>query len=182
MEQLATSINVIEFIMAVVSVVLAIVSIIFSAIFFWWGKKQNDSASKLTIIINEKVACLEKLFDKMYDSTYQIVRENNQAMQRKLFQVGSFENQTLENRDMDVTLLIMSRKRIKKDEICSNLNITKEAVESIVMKMSEKGIVKIDSDNETVIAIDINSGKIDSSNNISYSKIAEIQGDLSLDE
>ena len=163
MEQLITTMEITGFILAVVSAILAIVSIVFSAIFFWWGKKQNDSASQLTVKIDEKVACLEKLFDKMYDSTYQIVRENNQAMQRKLFQGGSFENQTLENRDMDVTLLVMSKRRITKTEICSKLSMTKETVELIVKKMSEKGLVQIDSDNETVIAFDVEVGKTDSS-------------------
>ena len=155
MEQLITTIDITGFILAIISAILAIVSIVFSAIFFWWGKKENESAAQLTVKIEEKVACLEKLFDKMYDSTYQMVRENNQAMQRQLFQSGSFENQNLENKDMDVTLLILSKRRIKKSEICSQLNITKEATEIIVKKLSDKGIVKVDTDEETVIAIDI---------------------------
>ncbi len=166
MEQLITTFDITGFILAIVSVVLAVVSIVFSAIFFWWGKNQNDSASQLAVRIEEKVACLEKLFDKMYDSTYQIVRENNQAMQRHLFQGGSFENQNLENRDMDVTLLIMSKKKIKKEEICSNLNISKDIVENIVKKLAEKGKVSIGPDNETVVAVDVESARIDSSTNI----------------
>ncbi|MBQ6305028.1 MAG: hypothetical protein IJK78_00525 [Bacteroidales bacterium] len=165
MEQLIYTFDITGFILAIVSVVLAVVSIVFSAIFFWWGKKQNDSASQLTVIIEEKVTCLEKLFDKMYDSTYQIVRENNQAMQRQLFQDGSFESQNLENKDMDVTLLILSKKTIKKEEICSSLNIPKDMVDNIVKKLAEKGKVSIEPDNETVMAIDIETAKIDSSAN-----------------
>lgn len=165
MEQLITTIDVTGFILAVVSVVLAVVSIVFSAIFFCWSKKQNDSASQLTVKIEEKVACLEKLFDKMYDSTYQIIRENNQAMQRKLFQGGSFESQNLENKDMDVTLFILSKKKIKKEEICSSLNIPKDVVESIVKKLVDKGKVNVESDNETVVAIGIEATNIDSSAN-----------------
>ena len=165
MEQLISTFNVTGFILAIVSVVLAVVSIVFSAIFFWWGKKQNDSASQLTLKIEEKVACLEKLFNKMYDSTYQIVRENNQAMQRQLFQGGAFENKNLENKDMDVTLLILSKKKIKKEEICSSLKIPKDMVENIVKKLAEKGKVSIEHDNETVIAIDNETAKIDSSTN-----------------
>ena len=153
MEQLITTIDIVGFVLAIVSAVLAIVSIVFSAIFFWWGKKQNDSAAYLTAKIDEKVACLEKLFDKMYDSTYQIVRENNQAMQRHLFP-GSFENQTLENRDMDVFLLIGSRKKITKSEICTELKISREATESIVKRMMERGRVSVDTDGETIIAVE----------------------------
>ena len=38
-------ITTIGFIVSIVSAILAIVSIVFSAIFFWWGKKENDAAS-----------------------------------------------------------------------------------------------------------------------------------------
>ena len=163
MDQLITTIDITGFILAIVSALLAIVSIVFSAIFFWWGKKENESAAQLTIKIEEKVAYLETLFDKMYDSTYQIVRENNQAMQRQLFQGGSFENQNLENKDMDVTLLILSKKQIRKSEICSTLSISKETVDIIVNKLSDRGIVRVDTDAETVIAIDIEVGSMGSS-------------------
>lgn len=162
MEQIINSIDIIGFILAIVSVVLAIISIVFSAIFFWWGKKQNDSATLLTAKIDEKVRYLEKLFDKMYDSTYQIVRENNYAMQRHIFS-GSFESQTLENRDMDVFLLVVTRKRIAKSEICTELSISREATEAIVRKMLNRGMVAVDTDGETVIANERTVGKTESS-------------------
>ena len=162
MDQLMNTVEIFGFILAIVSVVLAVVSIVFSAIFFAWGKKQNDSAAHLTTKIEEKVACLEKLFDKMYDSTYQIVRENNQAMQRHLFP-GSFESQTLENRDMDAFLLIGSRKRITKSEICTELRISREVTESIVQKMVERGKVLIESDGETIISVENRVSRTDSS-------------------
>ena len=144
-------VTIVGLILSIVSIVLAIVSVVFSALFFWWGKKENDSTSRLTAKIEEKVCCLEKLFDKMYDSTYQIVRENNQAMQRHLFP-GVFETQTIENRDMDVFLLIGSKKKILKEEICSQLNITREEVETIINRMSRRGKVIIDG--ETILAVD----------------------------
>ena len=101
----------------------------------------------------------------MYDSTYQIVRENNQAMQRQLFQGGSFESQNLENKDMDVTLFILSKKKIKKEEICSELKIPRDMVENIIKKLADKRKVSIEPDNETVNAIDFETAKIDSSSN-----------------
>lgn len=158
-----TTIDITGFILAIVSAILAVVSIVFSALFFRWGKKENESAAQLTVKIEEKVTYLERLFDKMYDSTYQIVRENNQAMQRQLFPGGTFENQNLENKDMDVTLLILSKKKIKKSEICSSLNISKETTDTIVNKLSDKGIVKLDTDEETVVAVDIQVGIMGSS-------------------
>lgn len=150
------------FIVGIISAVLAIVSIVFSALFFGWSKKQNDTTSILTTKIEEKVICLEKLFDKMYDSTYSIVLENNQAMQRHLFP-GSFETKTIENKDMDVFLLIGSRKRITKGEICTQLSISREVTETIVGRMLQRGKVIVDPDGETVIAIDMTTGLVSSS-------------------
>ncbi len=153
------------FVVGIVSAVLAIVSIVFSALFFWWSKKENDLTTQLTTKIDEKVACLEKLFDKMYDSTYQIVRENNRAMQRHLFP-GSFESQTIENRDMDVFLLIDSKKRITKSAICSELNLSQSVADTIISRMIEKGRAKYDSDGETILSIESTVGLIDSSSTV----------------
>lgn len=165
MEQLSglDAMTIISFIVGIVSAVLAVVSIIFSALFFWWSKKENDNTSLLTVKIEEKVGCLEKLFDKMYDSTYNIVLENNQAMQRHLFP-GSFESKIIENRDMDVFLLIGSKKRIRKSEICSQLSISREVTETIISRMLQQGKVAVESDGETVVALDFISGLTSSSN------------------
>ena len=160
----------ISFIVGIISAVLAVVSIVFSALFFWWSKKESDMTSRLTVKIEEKVACLEKLFDKMYDSTYNIVLENNQAMQRHLFP-GTFESKTIENRDMDVFLLIGSRRRITKTEICSRLSITRDIAETILSRMLQRGKVKVEADGETIVAVDVTSGLTDSSaDNLSRSK------------
>ena len=175
MEQLSglDAMTIIGFIVGIVSAVLAVVSIVFSALFFWWSKKENDNTSRLTVKIEEMVGCLEKLFDKMYDSTYNIVLENNQAMQRHLFP-GSFESKIIENRDMDVFLLIGSKKRITKSEICSQLSISREVAETILSRMLQRGKVAVDTDGETVVALDFISGLTSSSNDeimISQSEI-----------
>lgn len=143
----------VSFIVGIVSVVLAVVSLIFSTVFYKWGKKQNDLTSHLTIKIEEKVLCLEKLFDKMYDSTYQIVRENNLAMQRHLFK-GTFESQTIVNKDMDVFLLLDSKKHVTKAEICKELDITRTVVDDIINRMVSKGKATIDTDGETVNVVE----------------------------
>ena len=164
MEQLSAldTMTTVGFIVGIISAVLGIVSIIFSAIFFWWSKKENDSTSHLTVRIEEKVVCLEKLFDKMYDSTYNIVLENNHAMQRHLFP-GSFESKIIENRDMDVFLLIGSKKRITKAEICQQLKISRDMTETILSRMLQRGKVTVETDGETAVAVDTANGLIGSS-------------------
>ena len=164
MEQLNAldTMTTIGFIVGVISAVLGVVSIVFSAIFFWWSKKENDLTSHLAVRIEEKVVCLEKLFDKMYDSTYNIVLENNHAMQRHLFP-GSFESKIIENRDMDVFLLIGSKKRITKAEICQQLKISRDVAETILSRMLQRGKVTVETDGETVVAVDTSNGLIGSS-------------------
>lgn len=157
--------TIVGFIVGIISTILAIVSIVFSALFFWWSKKENDLTATLTVKIEEKVTCLEKLFDKMYDSTYNIVLENNQAMQRHLFP-GSFESQIIENKDMDVFLLIGSKKRLTKSEICTQLGITREVADIIISRMVQRGKVTVETDGETVVAVDLASGLTDSSTDI----------------
>lgn len=150
------------FIVGIISAVLAVVSIVFSALFFWWSKKENNLTTSLNVKIEEKVTCLEKLFEKMYDSTYKIVLENNQAMQRHLFS-GSFGSQFIENKDMDVFLLISSKKRLTKNEISTKLHIKPEVVDTIISRMIQQGKVFLDKDGETVVAVDLVSGLVDSS-------------------
>lgn len=63
---------------------------------------------------------------------------------------------------MDVTLLILSKKKVKKDEICTELSITREATEIIVNKMLARGKITVDSDGETIIAKENRACKVDS--------------------
>ncbi len=156
MEQLTElgHMEIVGFVVGIVSAVLAIVSIVFSALFFWWSKKESDNLSRLTSKIEEKVSCLEKLFDKMYDSTYQLVRENNQAMQKHLFP-GSFGDQAIINREMDVFLYVFEKKRVKTEDVCRDLNMTAEMINPILKKMSEKSQVKVSDEGFIVSCINI---------------------------
>lgn len=166
MEQIigVDSISIISFIVGIISVVLAIISIIFSILFYRWSKMENDNISSLTIKIEEKVACLEKLFDKMYDSTYSIVRDNNKAMQNQLFP-GAFETKTVVDRDMDIYLLLGSRKSITKEEICTTLKVSTEDVNTVVERMIKNGKARVEQDGNTIIAMGVDSSRDDSSSN-----------------
>lgn len=135
--------TIISIILSLVSVVLAVVSIYFSCMFYKWGKEENEKAVALTSTISEKVLCLEKLFDKMYSSTYDIVRENNHAMQKHLFS-GSFSQEHIVNKEMEVFLAISSKGSITVQDICQNTSFSQEDVKTIITKMQNRGLVSIE--------------------------------------
>ena len=64
---------------------------------------------------------------------------------------------------MDVFLLIGSKKRITKAEICSQLSITREVAETILSRMLQRGKVTVETDGETVVAVDLATGLAGSS-------------------
>lgn len=159
--------NWISLIVGVISMVLAVVSIVFSAIFYKWSKEENKDTAQLTTTINEKVLCLEKLFDKMFDSTYDMVKENNRAMQKQLFP-GSFSKQALVNNDMEVFLAVQSAKTIKITELATKVKLTEVEVTQIAQKMQVNGYLKIEGD--TVLLNDNNKTR-----NVSSSSESEIE-------
>ena len=164
MEQLISLdwVTILSIILGVASIVLSIVSIVISLLFYRWSKEENEKVGNLSVTITEKVICLEKLFDKLYASTYDMVLENNRAMQRQLFP-GSFGSPEHENKDMEVFNLIDSRKIITISEICSQLGVSFKVVEGSVNRMVQLGRALVDTDGNTVHLIDRIDESLDSS-------------------
>lgn len=53
------TLDLINLIMGVVSITLAVVSIVFSALFYLWSKDENERTVALSSSISESVKCLE---------------------------------------------------------------------------------------------------------------------------
>lgn len=143
MEQLISLdwVTILSIILSLASFILAILSIVFSTLFFHWSKIESNNLGHLTTTITEKVNCLEKLFDKMYSSTYEMVRENNRAMQKQLFS-DPLGSQCIENKDMEVYLSIGCSNTI--DGIIERTGYERNEVEQIVMRMGQKGYVTME--------------------------------------
>ncbi|MBR2856090.1 MAG: hypothetical protein IKB85_01500 [Bacteroidales bacterium] len=135
----------INLIMGVVSITLAIVSIIFSALFYLWSKEENERTVALYSSISESVKCLEKLFDKMYSSTYDIVRENNRAMQNQLFP-GKFSDNLIQSKDFEVYSVIFESRqpKVKISDIADKVQMTSADVFYCLQGMQSRGIIEID--------------------------------------
>ena len=105
---------------------------------------ENEKVSDLTVKITEKVACLEKLFNKMYDSTYEIIKENNRAMQHQIFS-ESVGNQDLINRDMEVYLAVEEKGGVSSiEEIVEKTGFNRADVERILKRMAGKEYIVLE--------------------------------------
>lgn len=137
--------DLVNLLLGVVSIVLAIVSIIFSVLFYKWGKRENESSAALSIAITEKVKCLEILFEKMYDSTYDIVRENNRAMQKHLFP-GTFSESIVQSKDMEVYYAVYDagHEGITIKDIAKKVGLKEDDVNYCLQSMEGRGIIKMD--------------------------------------
>ena len=97
-------------------------------------------------------------FKEAHPLEWEVLFKTDSVRQR----IGEWSEYVFKFYDKEVNKCL-SKKKITKDDICSNLNISKDLVENIVKKLGEKGKVSIESDNETVIAVDFESAKMDSS-------------------
>jgi hypothetical protein len=84
--------NAITLISSISSIVLAVVAIVISFVFYKWSDDANKDIQKLTINIDYNTKKIESLFDKFYSDTFGIMKSNVEAMQKRLFPV---ENSSL---------------------------------------------------------------------------------------
>ena len=103
MEQLITWFDVVSFIVGIASIVLAIVSLVLSILFYKWGKEASNLSSQLTTNIEAHTKYLKDLFDKMLNTTFEMIRDHNQAMDRKFLDVpGKTEEKRQDKIDIEV--------------------------------------------------------------------------------
>lgn len=77
-----------EIIVSLLSIVLSIVAIAFSILFYRWSEKANKEMSKATSLISENVHQLNKLYDKMFDKAFSLIIANDEAMRNHIFDKG----------------------------------------------------------------------------------------------
>jgi hypothetical protein len=77
--------NTITLISSISSIVLAIVAIVISFVFYKWSDDANKEIQKLAINIDNNTKKIESLFGKFYSDTFGIMKSNVEAMQKSLF-------------------------------------------------------------------------------------------------
>ena len=135
----------ISLITGIVSIVLAIVSIVFSVLFYRWSDKSNREISNMTQIMDQKTEYLGKLFDKMFSSTFDLVRNQSEAMQHHLFESwGRFGESNIKNNDLEVYLAIQNAEQLSFDDLATRTSLSLIEVQSIVSRIEGKGIVRVE--------------------------------------
>ena len=86
--------NVLSAIVSITSIILAIVAIFLSILFYCWSKKSNDEIQKATNSLEQTTKNIEELFDKLYTDTFSLMKSNIIAMQNRLFPQSDSESKT----------------------------------------------------------------------------------------
>lgn len=138
-ETFINTFNVTNFITSIASIILAIVSLVLSILFYRWGNINNKEMTKLYEDIKSKTDSLNALFDKMYNSTFRMVESQNDAMQKKLFNtIGSVESTNIVNLEFEILSEITTSRRINKSSIVHKYNIQENDLHAILEKIKTK--------------------------------------------
>ncbi len=94
---------------ALLSIVLAIVSLLFSVLFYKWSEKSNKETTKLSHDIAKNTQQLEKLFDRLYSDTFGLMKSGYEAMQKSVFdQNMNYSNSSLSlEEEIEGVILVM---------------------------------------------------------------------------
>lgn len=84
-------------IVSISSILLAIVAITLSILFYVWSRKSNEDIQKTSIHIDHNTEKIEKLFDRFYTDTFGIMKGTIAAMQKSVFPDGDSESESIGN-------------------------------------------------------------------------------------
>ncbi len=89
----------ISLIASIASLVLAVIAIALSIVFYVLSNKSNKEISETAKTINEQTDVLNKLFNTMLNTSFDMIRENNAAMQNYIFSSVGKNNDNTEDTD-----------------------------------------------------------------------------------
>lgn len=154
-EQLITWFDVVSFIVGIASIVLAIVSLVLSILFYKWGKEASSVSSQLTTNIEAHTKYLKDLFDKMLNTTFEMIRDHNQAMDRKFLDVpGKTEEKSQDKIDIEVFSELLEKGQINIPELAKKFDIEPQTIKKVADEISKRGqlVLRVDDDKIKLIS------------------------------
>lgn len=132
----------ISLIAGIVSIVLAICSLVLSFVFYKWTENTNKDMTAMSKSITERTNYLGKLFDKMFDSTFSLVKADSEAMRHHLFNSGEvgLVSERKEDKTIDVFSFIKKGRKTKQ-EIMNHLSISENILTPILTKMCDSKLI-----------------------------------------
>lgn len=126
------NIQFVSLISALSSIILSIVAIVLSILFYRWSESSNKAIQKSSSDIESNTNKMGILFDKFYSDTFGIMKSNIEAMQKQLYQSADSSLSIDENIEETILSIVIRSKIISKETICYiyKTNVDKKVDES----------------------------------------------------
>lgn len=121
METIIDIFDVLSLLSASASIILAVIAIILSILFYRWSEQSNKDSHRLSIEIEYNTKKIETLFDRFYSDTFGLMKNNYEAMQNKFLGLPISSGDSSQTDQEQLETIISSI--ILKVKICSKDNI-----------------------------------------------------------
>ena len=119
-----STLDYINIIMGIASILLAILSAVLTIVFFFKSTKSQEAVSDASKKIENKTDYLEKLFDKIYKETFSLVREHSIAMQKHIFKSEfSTTNDSVKLKQLCFDVMVFAKTPKTKQEIMTQFGL-----------------------------------------------------------
>ena len=150
-EQLITTFDVVSFIVGIVSIVLAIVSLVLSVLFYKWGKEASSLSSQLTTEIEAHTKYLKDLFDQMLKTTFEMIRDHNQAMDRRFLDApGKTDANVQSEIDIDVFSELLKNSQVNIPELADKYHVDTKTIKDVANEISKRGTLDLNVEDENI--------------------------------
>lgn len=153
-EQLITLFDVVSFMVGIASIVLAIVSLVLSVLFYKWGKEASNMSSQLTTNIEAHTKYLKDLFDQMLNTTFEMIRDHNQAMDRKFLDApGKIEANGQSNLDIDLYSELLNKGQVNVTELADKYHVDAKKIKDVAKEISKRGSLSLSVEDEKISVV-----------------------------
>ncbi len=151
----------IALIVSITSIILAIVSLLFSVIFYWWSNKSNRQTFELSKEIEQNTNRIHELFNRFYSDTFGLMKSNYLAMQSSIFsqQVSSGDSSFSPEEQIEniIISLLLKSKVLTRENICTyfentypSKQISRQSILDAINSLKDKNKIFI---NDNLISI-----------------------------
>ena len=157
----------VSFVVSIVSIILAILSLTFAILFYRWSEKSNKQTFELSKGIENNTKKIEDLFDRFYSDTFGLMKSNYEAMQSSIFNknISSGDSGLTNEEQVEtiITSLVAKSKILTREAVChffdkvypkrnlshSEINGTIDALELKKIVFINKNLISIASSSDS---------------------------------
>ncbi|MEN7552019.1 hypothetical protein AAG747_29180 [Rapidithrix thailandica] len=122
-EEIMNTMDIVAFIASLTSIILAILAIILSIVFYKWSDNSNKDIQKVAQAIDGNTKKIENLFDKLYTDTFGLMKSNVEAMQNRFYNVPSSGDSSLDRKEYLEEIIFSILQKNKKESRDKLVNI-----------------------------------------------------------